>query len=78
MISKNIEFGKYIDDQKWNNKKIRGYLRDMELVGPKYNRLSVYPSNDYWAQKVRLLGLEYGDFKNIVENQLMIKSVKRL
>ncbi len=78
MISKNIEFGKYIDEQKWNNKEIRGYLRDMELVGPKYNRLSVYPSNDYWAQKVRLLGLEYGNFKNIVENQLVIKSIKRL
>jgi hypothetical protein len=78
MISQNTEVGKYIEDIKWNNKDIRGYLRDMELIGPKYNRLSVYPSNDYWAQKVRSLGLEYIDFKNAVENQLVKKSVKRL
>lgn len=78
MISKNTELGKYIEDKKWNNKDIRGYLRDMEITGPKYNRLSVYPSNDYWAQKVRNLGLEYVSFKNAVENQLVKKSVKRL
>lgn len=78
MISNNAELGKYIEDKKWNNKEIRGYLRDMELIGPKYNRLSVYPSNDYWAQKVRTHGLVYLDFKNAVENQLVIKSVKRL
>jgi hypothetical protein len=78
MISENTELEKYIEDLKWNNKDIRGYLRDMELIGPKYKRLSVYPSNDYWAQKVRNLGLEYVDFKNAVENQLVRKSVKRL
>lgn len=78
MIGNNKDLGKYIEDQKWNNKGIRGYLRDMDLIGPKYNRLSVYPSNDYWAQKTRALGLEYIDFKNIVEGQLVRKSVKRL
>lgn len=78
MIGKNNNFKKYIEDQKWENQVVRGYLRDMELIGPKYNRLSVYPSNDYWAQKVRNLGLEYGNFKNIIESQLVKKSVKRL
>lgn len=73
MISNNSDLEKYIEDQKWNEQAIRGYLRDMELIGPKYNRLSVYPSNDYWAKKVRALGLEYGYFKNIVESQLVKK-----
>lgn len=78
MISKNPGLEKYVEDKKWINKEIRGYLRDMELVGPKYNRLSVYPSNDYWAQKVRNQGLEYLEFKSTVEHQLVRKSVKRL
>jgi hypothetical protein len=78
MIDGNHNLVVYIENQKWENQAIRGYLRDMELIGPKYSRLSVYPSNDYWAQKARSLGLEYGDFKNIVENQLVKKSVKRL
>ncbi len=78
MISKNIGHEKYIEDKKWFNKEIRGYLRDMELIGPKYNRLSVYPSNDYWAQKVRNQGLDYIDFKSVVEHQLARKSFKRL
>ncbi len=78
MIGENIDLGKYIEDQKWYNQDIRSYLRDMELIGPKYNRLSVYPSNDYWALKVRALGLDYGYFKNIVESHLVKKSVKRL
>lgn len=78
MISNNTGLRKYIDDKKWINKEIRGYLRDMELIGPKYNRLSVYPSNDYWAQKVRSQGLDYIDFKSVVEHQLARKSFKRL
>lgn len=78
MISNNPQLEGYIEDKKWNNKEIRGYLRDMELIGPKYNRLSVYPSNDYWAQKVRNQGLDYIEFKSIVEHQLIRKSVKRL
>lgn len=78
MIGNNNNLDKYIEDEKWNKQGIRGYLRDMELIGPKYNRLSVYPSNDYWAQKARTLGLEYGHFKSIVESQLVKKSVKRL
>ena len=47
---------------------IRGYLRDMEIQGPKYKRLSVYPSNDYWALKARARGIDYGLFKYRVES----------
>lgn len=78
MISKNNIMGRYIEDKKWIDKEVRGYLRDMEITGPKYNRLSVYPSNDYWAQKVRNQGLDYSDFKNVVEHQSARKLVKRL
>jgi len=78
MINKEPELSLYIDKQKWDNQKIRGYLRDMELKGPKYNRLSVFPSNDYWALKARCQGLEYGNFKNIVEDKVFENSFKGL
>lgn len=78
MINKNIGFEEYIYNRILENQAIRGYLRDMDLVGPKYNRLSVYPSNDYWALKTRAQGLDYGYFKNIVENTIGKKSHKKL
>ena len=78
MIDRHKIFKEYIEDKRWTDQNIRGYLRDMELKGPKYNRLSVFPSNDYFALKARAEGLDYGYFKNIVESQLEKKSTKRL
>jgi len=78
MIDKEPSLRKYIDERKYASQNIRGYLRDMKLNGPKYNRISVFPSNDYWALKVRALNLDYSDFKKIVEGQIFRKNVKSL
>lgn len=76
MITINPALEKYIEGKKWENQKIRGYLRDMVLIGPKYSRLSVFPSNDYWALKARKQGLDYSVFKKTVEGEINIKVVK--
>ncbi|MDD2370505.1 MAG: HEAT repeat domain-containing protein [Firmicutes bacterium] len=78
MIYRIPELKAYIENKKWDNQKIRGYLRDMEINSPKYNRLSIYPSNDYWALKAREQGFEYGEFKYSVEKQMFKKNHKGL
>lgn len=70
MITREPTFKSYIDEKKLVNPSIRGYLRDMELIGPKYKRISVFPANDYWALKARAKGLDYVNFKKIVEGKL--------
>ena len=78
MIAREPTFKSYIYEKELVNPDIRGYLRDMELIGPKYKRISVFPSNDYWALKVRAKGLDYVNFKSIVEGKLFKKSSNSL
>ena len=68
MLDLNPELRALTDRLILENPLIRGYLRDMEIKGPKYKRLSVYPSNDYWALKARARGIDYGLFKHRVES----------
>lgn len=77
MTEKDEIYAEHVESRKWTDSRTRGYLRDMEIKGPSYNRLSVYPSNDYWALKAREKGIDYGLFKNEVEKPLVKKSVKK-
>ena len=55
---------------------IRGYFRDMEIKFPEYGRLNIYPANDYWALKMKRLGLDYSLFKR--EQDRFKKNVKSI
>lgn len=63
MLERDSSLKSYFSTLVESNSEVRGYFRDMEIVGPKYGRLSVYPSNDYWALKLKEVGFSYSLFK---------------
>lgn len=68
MLERDPRLRNRLDQRILEDQGVRSYLRDMELKGPKYGRLSVYPSNDYWALRARAEGLDYGLFKYRTES----------
>lgn len=73
MLEKDPGLQEVFDEMAEKNPLVRGYFRGMEVKGPAYGRLTVYPSNDYWALKAREKGLDYERFKETVEGKVSHK-----
>lgn len=70
MLEKDPGLQEVFDEVAGNDPSVRGYFRGMEVKGPANGRLTVYPSNDYWALKAREKGLDYERFKGMVEGKV--------
>lgn len=76
LIKDSSNLRKFVEDEYRRNNSIRGYLRDMVINYPVYGRLSVYPSNDYFALKAILYKVDYKEFKNSINTlKKCIKSI---